>query len=107
MKKFSTVVIVFLFCIGIVISQGCRKSGDGVKVLKLAHGLPTEHPVHKAMVFMSEKVAEKSAGRMRVDIYPSEQLGTEKECLERLQLGALAMTKTSSSPPLLLTATVP
>jgi len=69
-----------------------------VTVLKLAHGLNTEHPVHKAMVFMAEKVAEKSGGTMRVDIYPSEQLGNEKECLEKLQMGALAMTKTSSSP---------
>jgi tripartite ATP-independent transporter DctP family solute receptor len=69
-----------------------------VKVLKLAHGLDTNHPVHKAMVFMAEKVAEKSAGRLRMDIYPSEQLGSERECIEQLQIGALDMTKTSSSP---------
>jgi len=56
------------------------------------------HPVHKAMVFMAEKVKEKSAGRMRVEVFPSEQLGNEKECIEALQLGYLAMTKTSSAP---------
>jgi len=67
-------------------------------VLKLGHGLDTTHPVHKAMVFMAEKVQEKSSGRMRVEIFPSEQLGNEKECLEALQLGYLAMTKTSSAP---------
>jgi len=78
--------------------SGCGKKDGDVTVLKLAHGLNTEHPVHKAMVFMAEKVAEKSQGTMRVDIYPSEQLGNEKECLEKLQMGALAMTKTSSSP---------
>lgn len=79
-------------------ASGCGKKDGDVTVLKLAHGLNTEHPVHKAMVFMAEKVAEKSQGKMRVDIYPSEQLGNEKECLEKLQMGALAMTKTSSSP---------
>jgi tripartite ATP-independent transporter DctP family solute receptor len=47
---------------------------------------------------MAEKVQEKSAGRMRVEIFPSEQLGNEKECIEALQLGYLAMTKTSSAP---------
>jgi tripartite ATP-independent transporter DctP family solute receptor len=67
-------------------------------VLKLGHGLDTTHPVHKAMVFMAEKVQEKSGGRMRVEIFPSEQLGNEKECIEALQLGYLAMTKTSSAP---------
>ena len=67
-------------------------------VLKLGHGLDIMHPVHKAMVFMAEKVKEKSADRMRVEVFPSEQLGNEKECIEALQLGYLAMTKTSSAP---------
>ncbi len=67
-------------------------------VLKLGHGLPTTHPVHKAMLFMAKRVAEKSEGRMKVEVFPSEQLGTEKECIEALQLGYLAMTKTSSAP---------
>jgi len=67
-------------------------------VLKLGHGLDITHPVHKAMVFMAEKVKEKSAGRMRVEVFPNEQLGNEKECIEALQLGYLAMTKTSSAP---------
>jgi len=66
--------------------------------LKLGHGLDISHPVHKAMVFMGERVKEKSGGRMQVQIFPSEQLGNEKECIEALQLGYLAMTKTSSAP---------
>lgn len=67
-------------------------------VLKLGHGLPTTHPVHKAMLSMAERVKAKSEGRMKVEVFPSEQLGTEKECIEALQLGYLAMTKTSSAP---------
>ena len=67
-------------------------------VLKLGHGLDTGHPVHKAMMFMAEKVREKSGGRMQVQVFPGEQLGNEKECIEALQLGYLAMTKTSSAP---------
>ncbi len=82
-------------CVCLVCFVGCGKRD---KALKLAHGLNTEHPVHKAMVFMAEKVAEKSGGAMTVKVYPSEQLGNEKECIEKLQMGTLAMTKTSSSP---------
>lgn len=67
-------------------------------VLKLGHGLPTAHPVHGGMVFMAKRVDEKSGGKMRVEVFPNEQLGTEKECIEALQLGYLAMTKTSSAP---------
>jgi tripartite ATP-independent transporter DctP family solute receptor len=48
------------------------------------------------MVKMAELVAEKSDRQMKVIVYPSEQLGNEKECIEALQLGYLAMTKISS-----------
>ena len=57
---------------------GCGQEGR-VRVVKLAHGLDPSHPVHKAMVFFGERLAEKSGGSMRVDIYPSEQLGSERE----------------------------
>ncbi len=72
--------------------------GDRTRVLKLAHELDTSHPVHKGMVFMAEKLAEISQGRMRVDIYPGGQLGGERELIELLQIGSLAMTKVSTAP---------
>ena len=81
----------------VAVLTGCAKKEREVRVLKLAHVLDTEHPVHKAMVFMAERVREKSAGRMRIDVYPSEQLGSEREIIEQLQVGALAMAKASSS----------
>jgi tripartite ATP-independent transporter DctP family solute receptor len=34
---------------------------------------------------------------MEIQIYPSQQLGTERECVELLQIGSLGMTKISSS----------
>jgi tripartite ATP-independent transporter DctP family solute receptor len=97
-KKNAVIVAAVVGCLCLAGLWGCNKKTDGVKVLKLAHGLDTTHPVHKAMVFMAEKVSEKSGGKLRIDIYPSEQLGSERECIEQLQLGALDMTKTSSSP---------
>jgi len=85
-------------CAAAIIFTGCKKPLDQPKIiLKLAHGLDMVHPVHKAMVYMAEKVKEKSKGKMIVQIFPNEQLGTEKECIEALQLGYLAMTKTSTA----------
>ncbi len=76
--------------------MGCGLKSD-VTVVKLGHGLDPSHPVHQGMTFMAERVAEKSAGRMRIDIYPSQQLGTERELLELLQLGSLGMTKVTAA----------
>lgn len=74
---------------------GCDESSNK-RVIKLAHGLDVTHPVHKAMVFMGERLVEKSGGKMSLDIYPSQQLGSERECLELLQIGSLGMTKVST-----------
>ena len=87
------IYVIFLFFIFISCSN--RKSAT---VIKLAHSLDVSHPVHRAMVFMSEKVKEKSGGQMIVDIYPGGQLGNERELIELLQIGSLAMTKVSTAP---------
>ena len=89
--------LVFIVSFYLIFLMSCSTQQD-VKVLKLAHGLDINHPVHKAMVYMAEKLAEKSGGKMRVDIYPSGQLGAERELIELLQIGSLAMTKVSASP---------
>ena len=69
-----------------------------VKILKLGHDLDQSTTVHKAMVFMDKRLRELSGGTMRIDIYPSGQLGSERELIELLQIGSLAMTKVSASP---------
>ena len=91
LKKNIYVIFVFF----IFISCSNRESST---VIKLAHSLDVSHPVHRAMVFMSEKVKEKSGGEMIVDIYPGGQLGNERELIELLQIGSLAMTKVSTAP---------
>ena len=65
------------------------------KTIKLAHGLDVNHSVHKAMVQMGADLKELSGGKLRLEIYPSQQLGTERQCLELLQIGSLDMTKVS------------
>ena len=65
--------------------------------LKLAHGLPTDHPVHEAMMFMAQRASELSEGKMKIDVYPSGQLGSEQQCVELVQIGSLAITKVSAA----------
>lgn len=78
----------------LLISCGPQQQG---KVLKLAHGLDPSHPVHSAMVYMADRCNEISEGELRIDIYPSGQLGSEQQCVELLQIGSLAITKVSAA----------
>jgi tripartite ATP-independent transporter DctP family solute receptor len=80
----------------LVLLGACKPDTAQVKRLKLAHTMDTKHPVHQGLVFMGEQLAQYSNGRMELQIYPNSQLGGERECLELLQIGSLAMTKVSA-----------
>lgn len=82
---------------GLLLVAACVQRQDHV-TLKLAHTLDTTHPVHQAMVYMDERLQVLSGGTMSFDIYPSGQLGSERDLIELLQIGSLAMTKVSTSP---------
>ncbi|HMB64412.1 MAG TPA: TRAP transporter substrate-binding protein [Eudoraea sp.] len=84
----------FSVIFSLVLLVGCTVRNAG-RTLRLGHGLDVSHSVHKAMVKMGEDLLERSDGKLRLEIYPSQQLGTERECLELLQIGSLDMTKVS------------
>ena len=79
-----------------LVLAGCGGERD-VTVLRLGHALDVEHPVHLGMEVMAERLDSLSGGTLRIDLYPSEQLGSEREMLELLQIGTLGMTKVSAA----------
>lgn len=90
--------ITAIVCLLILASllNGCQDLG-GEKVVYLAHTLPTSHPVHRGMEVFAQTLRETSGGQMDVKIFPDGQLGTEREVLELLQIGSIAMTKVSAA----------
>lgn len=80
----------------LLITVSCAERRN-VKTIRLAHGLDINHPVHNAMVYLGERLEAKSEGALQVIIYPSGQLGAERECLELLQIGSLDITKVSAA----------
>jgi tripartite ATP-independent transporter DctP family solute receptor len=98
MKNKFNIKVPLIICLLVLVfsSDSCRFS-QRQKVLKLAHILDPTHSVHKAMVFMAEQLEKKSGGKLVIQIYPSGQLGKERECLELLQIGSLAITKVSAA----------
>jgi tripartite ATP-independent transporter DctP family solute receptor len=91
MFRFKT-IIVFLLLLSFISCDQIKST----KIIRLGHGLNTGHSVHQGMIFFGEKLQEISGGKFKVQIYPSQQLGTERQCLELLQIGSLDMTKVSA-----------
>lgn len=94
--KTSTTAVQLGLLIAFFVLGSCA-DGERARTLKLAHGLDQNHSVHKAMVFMAQRVEEKSGGRLLMDVYAGGQLGTERENVEMLQIGSLAITKVSAA----------
>ncbi len=96
MKTFVIVILVLGFSLLALLFAGPEDSS--VCVLKLAHVLDASHPVSQGMVRLAEELETVSNGKMRLDIYPSGQLGaSEREYIESLQIGSLDMAKVSSA----------
>lgn len=66
--------------------------------LKLGHAVAPEHPYHLGAMKFAELVALKTGNRVKIDVYPSTQLGNERDMVEGLQLGTIDLVVTSTGP---------
>ncbi|HEX8164692.1 MAG TPA: TRAP transporter substrate-binding protein [Beijerinckiaceae bacterium] len=67
-------------------------------VLKATDVHPLGYPTVEAVVRMGKKLEEATKGRLSIQMYPSMQLGGEKEMIEQAQVGALAIARISTGP---------
>lgn len=67
-------------------------------VLKAADVHPLGYPTVEAVLAMGRKLETASGGRISIQMYPSMQLGGEKEMIEQAQVGALAIARVSVGP---------
>ncbi|MGP4105754.1 DctP family TRAP transporter solute-binding subunit [Virgibacillus sp. L01] len=75
-------------------SSGEQSSGsDGETITwKLGHLSNENHQWHKTAVKFSELVSEKTDGKLQIEVYPNEQLGSETEVLNGIEAGTVDMT---------------
>src|SRR5947199_6520358 len=67
-------------------------------VLKATDVHPLGYPTVEAVVRMGKKLETATNGRLSIQMFPSMQLGGEKEMIEQAQLGALAIARISVGP---------
>jgi len=67
-------------------------------VLKATDVHPLGYPTVEAVVLMGKKLESATSGRLTIQMYPSMQLGGEKEMIEQAQVGALQIARISVGP---------
>ena len=78
-----------------------QAASDGAKVgqtvFKCAFNQTMENPEAKTMVELSDKLYDATEGRYSIEVYPSEQLGSQAESLELVQNGSIEMAIVANS----------
>ena len=93
----ATLVIGVSFA-GFANAAADKGSDKKVRVLRISSVLPETHPTHKAMLYFAEMVKERTKGEIEVKVFPSSQLGEQRDGLEGLKLGTLEMALASTGP---------
>lgn len=65
--------------------------------MRLAHSLPTSHPVHPAMQHFADLARERSQGELDITLFADGQLGQEIDLISQVQAGKLDFLKVSAS----------
>jgi tripartite ATP-independent transporter DctP family solute receptor len=86
MKKF---VVLSLFGLLIIAFSATAYAQTGAVVTKFAHVLAENHANHTSYLFFANRVKEMTKGKLIINIYPSSQLGNEREYVEFLQTGQI------------------
>src|SRR5436305_12552998 len=73
-------------------------SAQSKLVLKATDVQPLGYPTVEAVLAMGKKLETGTNGRLSIQMYPSMQLGGEKEMIEQAQVGALAIARISVGP---------
>ncbi|KEI03165.1 TRAP transporter substrate-binding protein [Clostridium botulinum] len=93
-------IIWILALIIVMLFSGCSlnsKKDSHTKVIKVAFNQSEEHPQFKAMKEFGDKISKRTNGLYKVEVYPSELLGPQRESVELVQTGAIGMSIVANS----------
>ena len=99
MKHVVRITVIFIAFVLVFIVFSCAKTTNGNDqasiaepiVIKFGHMNSPEDKVHKAAEMIKAGLAERTNGAVVIEIFPSGQLGENKEVLEQARLGSNIM----------------
>ena len=83
--------------LGAVLSVGLAFAASAETVIKVGHGAAEAFHMHRALLKFEELVEAGSNGEIDVQIFPSSQMGPDREMIEGVQTGVLEMAIPPSS----------
>ena len=87
----------FFMCAVILVAVALSMPAFAKTVLKLGHIAEVSHPYAQGADYFAKLVGEKSGGNMEVQVFPSSQLGSQKDMTEGLIYGTIDMVLTGTA----------
>lgn len=94
----SKLMSLFLAAGLLVIFAGATLAADVKYKWNLGHALAIDHPYQFASIRFAELCEKYSNGAIKIEIFPSAQLGNERDMYESIQMGTLDFTPSTTSP---------
>ncbi|WP_319417409.1 TRAP transporter substrate-binding protein [Marispirochaeta aestuarii] len=91
MKKLGIVLVVLLIGAFVFANGQGEDAGQKAMTLRVTNTLPLDHPMNMALQQFAKGVAERTAGQVKVELFPNSQLGGNEEMVEGVQLGTIDM----------------
>ncbi|WP_175638383.1 TRAP transporter substrate-binding protein [Metabacillus schmidteae] len=101
MKTLQKLMIIFTIGLALSILVVFLTTSNAVgfnneTIIRFGHGAAESNERHLAVMKFKELVEEKSDGKMKVQVYPNEQLGSEVEMIESVTFNDLQMVAASA-----------
>ncbi len=80
----------------VALAAAAGRPARAAETFKLGHVLAPTHQFHTGMELAARRLAETTDGRLRMEVYPSSQLGTERDMHVALRTGAVDMLLASA-----------
>jgi tripartite ATP-independent transporter DctP family solute receptor len=93
-KKIVVLVLVTLLATALFAQGQAEKSGptsENPLVLRYAHMNPASSPNGLQATYFADKIAEKTGGAIKIEVYPASQLGSISEMAEAVSMGSIAL----------------
>jgi tripartite ATP-independent transporter DctP family solute receptor len=89
-RNVSVLAVVVSLVVALVGGTNGAAAADAPKqyVLKFNHVLAPTDPYHPALLKWAKAVAARTNGNLRIEVFPSAQLGVEEDILEQIRQGA-------------------
>ena len=88
---------IFVFIVMGLLQVSCLDKKEAEFVFKLGHVANEDHTWHRAILYFDSLLDARTQGKVRVEVYSSEQIGKEVEIIRSIRAGIADMTITAGT----------